>query len=137
MVKEIVRNIEQLQKPLKTAHREDLHIIADLLDTAETHREDCLGLTSNQIGYDKRIIVVQIDGRYIPFINPVITQKSKATYEAEEGCLSLDGMRSVKRHYSIRLTWVDANFKSHSGMFGGLTAQIIQHEVDHCNGKLI
>lgn len=137
MVKEIVKDVDFLSKPLGRATREDLHIIADLLDTAEDHRDRCLGLTANQIGYDKRIIVVKVGERFIPFINPIITQKSKQTYIAEEGCLSLEGLRTVKRYSSIRLTWLDGNFKSHSDIFSGLTAEIIQHEVDHCNGKLI
>lgn len=137
MVKEIIRDVDFLSKPLMKATKDDLHIINDLIDTAEEHRDNCLGLTANQIGYDKRIIVVKIDEKYIPFVNPIITQKSKETYNAEEGCLSLDGLRTVKRYCSIRLTWLDAKFKSHSSVFGGLTAEIIQHEVDHCNGKLI
>lgn len=137
MVKEIIRDVDFLLKPLMKATKDDLHIINDLIDTAEEHRDNCLGLTANQIGYDKRIIVVKIDEKYIPFVNPIITQKSKETYIAEEGCLSLDGLRTVKRYCSIRLTWLDTKFKSHSSVFGGLTAEIIQHEVDHCNGKLI
>lgn len=137
MVKEIIRDVDFLSKPLAKATKDDLHIIDDLIDTAEEHIDNCLGLTANQIGYDKRIIVVKIDEKYIPFVNPVITQKSKETYIAAEGCLSLDGIRTVKRYRSIRLTWLDAKFKSHSNIFGGLTAEIIQHEVDHCNGKLI
>lgn len=137
MVKEIVKNIDFLSKPLGRATKDDLHIITDLLDTAEAHRDGCLGIAANQIGYNKRIIVVKMGERFIPFINPIITHKSKQTYIAEEGCLSLDGLREVKRHRSIRLTWLDSNFKSHSDVFAGLVAEIIQHEVDHCNGKLI
>ena len=137
MVKEIVKDTEFLKKPLKSATKADLYIIEDLLDTAVANDDRCLGLTANQIGYDKRIIVVKMDDKYIPFINPVIMQKSKSTYIAEEGCLSLDGTREVKRHQSIMLLWTDANFKSHKSVFHGLTAEIIQHEVDHCNGKLI
>lgn len=137
MVKEIVKDTEFLMKPLKSATKADLHIVKDLLDTAVANDDRCLGLTANQIGYDKRIIVVKMDDKYIPFINPVILQKSKATYIAEEGCLSLDGAREVKRHQSIMLLWTDVNFKSHKSAFHGLAAEIIQHEVDHCNGKLI
>lgn len=137
MVREIVKDIDFLHKPLKTANRNDLHILKDLFDTAEFHRDICIGLTANQIGYDKRIIVVKINEKFIPFINPVITKKSKQTYLAEEGCLSLDGIREVKRHVSIDLTWLDENFKSYRGTFFGMEAEIIQHEVDHCNGKLI
>lgn len=137
MVKEIVKDVNFLSKPLGRAKREDLHIIEDLLDTAEAHRDRCLGLTANQIGYDKRIIVVKMGERFVPFINPIITHKRTPVYTAEEGCMSLDGLRTVKRYDSIRLTWLDGNFKSHSDVFFGLTAEIIQHEVDHCNGKLI
>lgn len=137
MVREIVKDIEVLQKPLKTANKSDSHIIRDLLDTAEAHTEGCLGLAANQIGYDKRIIVVKMGERFVPMINPIITQKSKETYEAEEGCLSLDGMRIVKRHSQIWVTWLDEKFKSHKSLMFGLTAEIVQHEVDHCNGKLI
>ena len=137
MVKEIVKDIEFLSVPLKSATKDDLYIIQDLLDTAMANEGNCLGLTANQIGYDKRIIVVNIGGKFKPFINPVIAKRSKETYMASEGCLSLEGMRDVKRHRSIMLVWVDEKMKSHSANFGGLVAEIIQHEVDHCSGKLI
>jgi len=137
MVREIVKDLEALKVPLKTATKADMHIVTDLLHTAEFHQENCLGLAANQIGYDKRIIVVKMGEGFVPFINPVITLKSKRTYMSCEGCLSLEGTKEVKRHNGIRLTWLDKNFKSHSEIFTGMTAIIIQHEVDHCNGKLI
>lgn len=136
MVKEIVKDTEVLSKPLERATKDDLYIIRDLVDTAKAH-DNCLGLTANQIGYTKRIILVKNGESWKPFINPIIVKKSRETYIAEEGCLSLDGERKVKRHHSIRLAYQEENGKQRVSDFSGLMAEIIQHEVDHCNGILI
>lgn len=147
MVREIVKDINFLQQKsdkFEFANISDLtmnvgdeYLIQDLIDTAECHRDDCIGLAAIQIGVPKRLIVVKIGKNFIPFINPIIFQKSKTTYTAREGCLSLDGEREVCRHASIKVAYTTKDKKSEVKTFKGLIAQIIQHEVDHLNGILI
>jgi peptide deformylase len=116
---------------------QDDYIIQDMLDTANFHKDDCCGLAAVQIGYLKRVIIVDIDGRFAPFINPVIIAKSPKTYKATEGCLSVEGYHDVKRHETVMVAYADKRGKPHRCMYFGRTAQIIQHEVDHLNGILI
>ena len=115
----------------------DDHIIQDLLDTAEAHKENCAGLAAVQIGYLKRVILVKQDKQFIPFINPVIIKHSPNWYYTMEGCLSLDGQRNVKRYRSIMVSYMTLNGKKHTKQFDGFVAEIIQHEVDHLKGVLI
>ena len=103
MVKEIVKDVEALSKPLEKATKDDLYIIRDLIDTAKAH-DNCLGLTANQIGYTKRIILVKNGESWKPSINPIIVKKSRETYIAEEGCLSLDGERRMLSRKSTSST---------------------------------
>ena len=138
MVKEIVKDVDIL---LQTSERfefdSDEYLIQDMLDTAEYHKDKCIGLAAVQIGVLKRIIVVYMGGKFVPFINPVIIQKSRGTYIAKEGCLSLSYGGEVRRHDSIKVAYTTRNGQTKVQTFRGLTAQIIQHEVDHLNGKLI
>lgn len=138
MVKEINKDTESLrQKSQSFIFGEDDYLITDMLDTANAHKENCVGLACIQIGVPKRVILVRQGLSFIPFINPVIIKKSTGTYLAEEGCLSLDGTRQVKRHRTIKVMWQDTKGKQKVQEFSGFVAQIIQHEVDHCNGLLI
>ena len=108
----------------------------DLLDTLRANQDRCVGLAANMIGANKRVIAVSDEGRLQVFYNPEITRSSRP-YEAEEGCLSLPGTRRVTRYACIRLHWQDEQGTPHEQAFLGLTAQIIQHECDHCEGILV
>lgn len=108
----------------------------DLLDTLAAHREGCVGMAANMIGVGKRIIAFESDGAYMVMFNPVIVRQS-GPYEAEEGCLSLAGIRKTKRFRTIKVQWQNEKFQSRIRTFSGFTAQIIQHEIDHCEGILI
>ena len=124
------------QKSVK-ATSSDTDVIADLYDTLAHHRNECIGMAANMIGVKKNIIIVNLGLTNMIMVNPVITSK-KNPYTTSEGCLSLLGdPRPVVRFEEIEVTYQDSKFKSHKGTFKGLTAQIIQHEVDHCNGILI
>ena len=138
MVKDIIKDEGILtQKSEHFIFGEDEYIIQDLLDTANAHKENCAGLASIQIGIPKRVILVRQGDKFVPFINPMILQKSPKTYIATEGCLSLDGQRTVKRHASIKVVWRTVSGQRKVQMFNGYTAEILQHEIDHCNGIII
>lgn len=138
MIKEIVKNTEFLSKKSeKFVLGEDDYIINDLIDTANANKDNCLGLAAIQIGYLKRVIVVRINDKFIPFINPQIIQKFGGTYSTTEGCLSLDGTREVRRHKAVRLKYTSRSGKTQIIPYTNRVAQIIQHEVDHLNGVLI
>lgn len=125
-----------LSRKSTLATKDDLPVMLDLLDTLEANAECCVGMAANMIGINKRIIVFSAGILHIPMINPAITARSGA-YEAEEGCLSLDGVRKTTRFQSITVEYLDRGFKKQSQSFSGWTAQIIQHEIDHCDGILI
>lgn len=138
MVKEIVKDEEFLsQKSEKFIFGEDDYLIKDLLDTATAHKENCAGLACIQIGTPKRVLVAQIVDKFVPFINPIIMQRSNSTYMAQEGCLSLEGLRTVKRHKKIKVIYTTPSGKAESKEFSGFSAQVLQHEIDHLNGILI
>lgn len=115
----------------------DEYLIQDIIDTAEAHKDHCVGLAAIQMGIPKRLIVVKMGDKFIPMINPIILQKSKSTYMAIEGCLSLEGQRDVRRHSIIKVAYTTKDKKAKVETFKGIVAQIIQHEVDHLNGILI
>lgn len=108
----------------------------DLLDTLTAHRDGCVGMAANMIGVNKRIIAFDNNGIYTVMLNPVII-KRMGPYEAEEGCLSLTGTRKARRFRTIEVQWQNEKFQMQHGTFTGWTAQIIQHEIDHCEGILI
>ena len=114
----------------------DLQTAKDLLDTLAANRAGCVGLAANMIGVKKRIIVFDNNGTDMAMLNPEIIEKS-GEYETEEGCLSLSGIRKTKRFQLITEKYLDINLKPQTGKFFGWSAQIIQHEIDHCNGILI
>ena len=113
-----------------------LRVAQDLLDTLAAHKDRCVGMAANMIGENRRIIVFDQDGQYLVMFNPVIV-KQAGPYEAEEGCLSLTGTRKAKRFQSIKVQWQNEKFQTRLKTFTGWTAEIIQHEIDHCNGVLI
>lgn len=138
MVKDIVKDEEFLTKQSeKFIIGEDDHIIEDLIDTANAHKDECAGLAAVQIGYHKRAIVVKMGDTFVPFVNPRIIQKFGQRYTIWEGCLSIEGKREVKRNTGVRVAYTDKSGKERIIPYTGYTAEIIQHEVDHLNGVLI
>ena len=125
-----------LAQKSEPATADDLEIAQDLLDTLIAHRDGCVGMAANMIGTSRRIIVFDNEGEYMTMFNPEIIRFSGA-YEAEEGCLSLTGTRKSKRYRSIKVQYQNEAMQVRLKTFTGWTAQIIQHEVDHCNGVLI
>lgn len=115
---------------------DDLVVAQDLLDTLTAHRERCVGMAANMIGMNRRIIVFDNNGKYMTMFNPEIV-KCSGIYETEEGCLSLTGTRKTKRYRSIKVRYQDKEMQTRFKTFTGWTAQIIQHEIDHCNGIVI
>lgn len=137
MVRELVHDPILLARKSVPATREDLDVLRDLMDTLLHHREGCVGMAANMIGQTKRIIVFQDGNTYASMLNPEIL-KAEGPYETEEGCLSLlGGPRKCRRWQKIKVRWQTENFQTRIRNFEGWTAQIIQHEIDHCNGILI
>lgn len=136
MIRSIVRDTAVLSRKAAQAEPTDRAVGQDLLDTLRANQERCVGLAANMIGESLRIIAVNDEGRLEVMYNPEITRRSRP-YQTEEGCLSLNGVRPVTRYACIRLRWQDEQFAWHEQAFLGLTAQIIQHECDHCEGVLI
>ena len=137
MVREIVHDPILLARKSKPAGKEDLAIVRDLLDTLIAHREDCVGMAANMIGVYKRIIAFDHDGSYMTMLNPEII-KGEGLYETEEGCLSLlGGPRKTKRFQKIKVRYQTEAMQTRLKTFSGWSAQIIQHEIDHCDGILI
>ena len=137
MVKELVHDPILLARKSATATKDDLQTAQDLLDTLLAHREGCVGMAANMIGICKRIIVFDNEGAPMLMFNPQII-KSSGEYETEEGCLSLlGGPRKTKRYQKSKVQYQKQEFQVRLKTFEGWTAQIIQHEIDHCNGILI
>ena len=136
MIKQIVHDPMFLAQKSSEATFLDLQTGKDLLDTLAANRAGCVGLAANMIGVKKRIIVFDNNGTDMAMLNPEIIEKS-GEYETEEGCLSLSGIRKTKRFQLITVKYLDINLKPHTEKFFGWSAQIIQHEIDHCNGILI
>ena len=136
MIRPIMRDVFFLNQKSEQATEADKHVIQDLLDTLKAHEDGCVGMAAHMIGVKKRIIVVSMGFANIPMINPVIVKKS-GPYETEEGCLSLLGVRKTTRYKDIEVEFLDAGFKKQRQKYSGWIAQIIQHEVDHCDGIVI
>lgn len=136
MAREIMREIAFLSQRAEPAGKDDLPAAADLLETLAAHRDGCVGMAANMIGVNKRIIAFDNGGSYLVMLNPEIIKKSGA-YEAEEGCLSLDGTRRTRRWKSVKVRYQNLDLQVRCKTFTGWTAQIIQHEIDHCGGILI
>ena len=137
MVKEIVHDPIMLARKSVPAGREDLPVVQDLLDTLAANKDACVGMAANMIGILKRIIVFDNEGTYMVMLNPEIVSCS-GLYETEEGCLSLlGGPRKTNRYQKIKVKYQTLEFQTRLKTFTGWPAQIIQHEIDHCNGILI
>ncbi len=136
MIREIMRDEGFLAQKAEPADPGDLSVVQDLLDTLTAHKAGCVGMAANMIGVNKRIIAFDNEGKYMVMLNPEIIKRS-GPYESEEGCLSLTGIRQVKRWQSIKVQYQNENFQARFKTFTGWTAQIIQHEIDHCEGILI
>ena len=137
MVKKVIHDPIFLAGKSELATKEDLQVAQDLLDTLIANKDSCVGMAANMIGIRKRIIVFDNEGAYMTMFNPEIIKKS-GPYDAEEGCLSLlGGPRPCKRYKSIKVQWQTAEFQTRIKTFTGWYAQIIQHEIDHCDGILI
>ena len=136
MVRPIVRDPFFLAQPSEPAASADLPVAVDLIDTLRAHADGCVGLAANMIGVRKRVIAVLLGPVPVAMLNPRILRRSDP-YEAEEGCLSLDGARKARRWRRITLQYTDLNLRGQTASFEGFAAQIIQHELDHCQGVLI
>ena len=136
MIKPIMKDPIFLAQKSAEAGPADMPVAEDLLDTLRAHADGCVGMAVNMIGSAKRIIAFNNNGQYMMMYNPVIV-KCSGSYEAEEGCLSLTGTRKAKRWRSIKVQYQNEAFQTRLKTFTGWTAQIIQHEIDHCNGILI
>ncbi len=136
MVRDIMRDEAFLAQKAAPAVPEDLPAAQDLLDTLAAHKDSCVGMAANMIGVNKRIIVFDNEGEYMIMFNLEIVKKF-GPYQAEEGCLSLSGVRKAKRWKSIKVQYRNEKFQTRFKTFTGWTAQIIQHEIDHCEGILI
>ena len=136
MIKSIIKDEEFLSRPATQATAADLQVAQDLLDTLIANKEHCVGMAANMIGITKRIIAIDDEGHYLVMFNPVIIKCSES-FKTEESCLSLSGKRTTKRYKSIKVSYQNSSFQTRIKTFKGWTAQIIQHEIDHCNGILI
>ncbi len=136
MIKSIVKDI-LIFKKAEIATKDDIQTATDLADTLKANSDRCVGMAANMIGVNKRIISFSVGFAVVTMINPVITKKSKESYTAEEGCLCLDGVRKATRYNSVEVEYLDTSFKKCKGTYSGFTAQIIQHEIDHCDGIVI
>ena len=136
MIREICRDETFLAQKAAPATADDLAMAQDLLDTLTAHKDGCVGMAANMIGVCKRIIAFDNEGTYMVMFNPVIVRQS-GPYEAQEGCLSLTGVRKTKRFQTIKVQWQNEQFQTRLKTFTGWTAELIQHEIDHCKGILI
>ncbi|WP_418484337.1 peptide deformylase [Dysosmobacter sp.] len=136
MIREICRDETFLAQKAAPATADDLATAQDLLDTLTAHKDSCVGMAANMIGVCKRIIAFDNDGTYMVMFNPVIVRQS-GPYETQEGCLSLSGVRKTKRFQTVKVQWQNEKFQTRLKTFTGWTAEIIQHEIDHCEGILI
>lgn len=136
MIREICRDETFLSQKAAPAAPDDLATAQDLLDTLAAHKDGCVGMAANMIGVCKRIIAFDNEGTYMVMFNPVIVRQS-GPYETQEGCLSLTGVRKTKRFQTIKVQWQNEQFQTRLKTFTGWTAEIIQHEIDHCEGILI
>ena len=136
MIRKIIKDVFIFRKA-EPAERADLQTAVDLADTLRANSDICVGMAANMIGINKRIIAFYAGPMIMVILNPRIISRSFESYEAEESCLSLDGVRKALRYREIEVEFYDLSFRKHRQSFSGFTAQIIQHEIDHCDGKVI
>lgn len=136
MIKPIVKDIFFLSQKSEAATKQDLSVGQDLMDTLRANRDHCVGMAANMIGVKKRIIIVNMGILNVVMYNPVIVKK-EMPYETEEGCLSLTGVRKTTRYQNVEVEYFDSSWKKHRQKYSGWIAQIIQHECDHLEGRII
>ena len=136
MIKPIVKDIFFLGQKSEAATKQDLSVGQDLMDTLRANQAHCVGMAANMIGVKKRIIIVNMGILNVVMYNPSIVKKD-TPYETEEGCLSLTGVRKTTRYQNIEVEYYDSSWKKHRQTYSGWTAQIIQHECDHLEGRII
>ena len=136
MKREIMKDVEFLAQKAEPAAAADRSVAEDLLETLAAHKDGCVGMAANMIGVNKRIIAFDNEGTYMVIFNPEIVKRS-GPYETEEGCLSLEGTRKTRRWKSVKVRYQNEKFEIRIKTFTGWTAQIIQHEIDHCEGRII
>ena len=136
MIRPVMKDVVFLNQKSEPATVADKQVVQDLLDTLKANEAGCVGMAANMIGVKKRIIAVSMGFANVAMINPVIIKKSSA-YETEEGCLSLIGVRKTTRYKDIEVEFQDMNFNKQCQKYSGWFAQIIQHEIDHCDGIVI
>ncbi len=136
MIREICKDEAFLAQKAEPATAADLGVAQDLMETLIAHKDGCVGMAANMIGVNKRIIAFENDDEYMVMFNPIIVKQS-GVYETDEGCLSLTGTRKTKRYKTIKVQWQNEKFQTRLKTFTGWTAEIIQHEIDHCEGILI
>ena len=136
MKREIMKDVEFLAQKAEPAAAADRSVAEDLLETLAAHKDGCVGMAANMIGVNKRIIAFDNEGTYMVMFNPEIVKRS-GPYETEEGCLSLEGTRKTRRWKSVKVRYQSEKFEIRIKTFSGWTAQIIQHEIDHCEGRII
>ena len=136
MIKPIVKDVLFLGEKSTMATKDDIQVVNDLIDTLRANLDGCVGMAANMIGVKKNIIVFAMGEMIVPMINPVIIKKENS-YITEESCLSLEGVRQITRYETIEVEYFDRDFKKKKDVFNGFVAQIIQHEIDHCNGIII
>ena len=137
MVKEIMKDLLFLGQKAETATKDDIVIAKDLLDTLAAHKEHCVGMAANMIGERRAIIAIAEGNELTAMLNPVIVKKSPRTYKTTEGCLSIPGEREVERHEWVEVKYRDINWNREKRKFTGFEAEIVQHEMDHLEGKLV
>ncbi len=136
MKREIMKDVGFLAQKAEPATAADRSVAEDLLETLAAHKDGCVGMAANMIGVNKRIIAFDNEGTYMVMFNPEIVKRS-GPYETEEGCLSLEGTRKTRRWKSVKVRYQNEKFEIRIKTFTGWTAQIIQHEIDHCEGRII
>ncbi|MBQ7013895.1 MAG: peptide deformylase [Oscillospiraceae bacterium] len=137
MVKPLMHDPMFLSQKSQPATADDLQTAQDLLDTLTANKERCVGMAANMIGVLRNIIAFDDEGQYMVMFNPEII-RTDGPYETEESCLSLlGGPRKTTRYKKIKVRYQNEKFRTRLKSFEGLSAQIIQHEVDHCSGILI
>ncbi len=136
MKREIMKDVEFLAQKAEPAAAADRSVAEDLLETLAAHKDGCVGMAANMSGVNKRIIAFDNEGTYMVMFNPEIVKRS-GPYETEEGCLSLEGTRKTRRWKSVKVRYQNEKFEIRIKTFTGWTAQIIQHEIDHCEGRII
>lgn len=136
MVRPIVRDTFFLSQKSSPATQADRAVVQDLIDTVRANQDKCAGMAANMIGFHKRIIAFNAGPLAVALINPEILRREQP-YETEEGCLSLSGVRKTTRYQTIEVSYLDQSFQPRRQVYTGWIAQVIQHEIDHCDGILI